>query len=244
MVERIDCRRRRLVALAAGTGILSAVPAVAGPRRQASPAPAKNANSTTDAAKVPVTATERLMRDQGIAARVLLVYAAGARRLGQGEDLDAGLLAQAAEVMRDFIHDHHEKAMAEEVFPRFLKAGRLVELVKVLNIQQSAGRGLTGRILAAAASASSNAAQRNELTDAMQASITLYRPHGAREVTDLFPALRPIVTPSEFEDMGKALEKRESETFGPGGFEKIVAKVAAVEKRLGIDDLSQYTPKT
>lgn len=240
MVERVDSQRRRLTALVAGAGLLTALPVLAEPHRQASPAP-KNPNSNTDATTLPVSATERLMRDQGVLSRILLIYAAGARRIGQGEDLDAGLLAQTAEAMRDFIHEHHEKAKAEEIFPRFQKAGRLVELVNVLQTQQSAGRALTDKVLAAATAASSNAAQRKELTDAMQASITLYRPHSARETTDLFPALRTIVPPSDFEELGKTLEKRETEKFGPDGFEKVVAKLEAVEKRLGTYDLSQYT---
>jgi hypothetical protein len=32
--------------------------------------------------------------------------------------------------------------------------------------------------------------------------------------------------------------------FGADGFEKVVKKVEALEKRLGINDLSQFTPKS
>src|SRR5437762_116872 len=38
-------------------------------------------------------------------------------------------------------------------------------------------------------------------------------------------------------------EKKEDELFGEDGFEKVVDKVAGIEKRLGIYDLAQFTPK-
>jgi hemerythrin-like domain-containing protein len=72
----------------------------------------------------------------------------------------------------------------------------------------------------------------------------MYRPHAAREDTDVFPTLRSLVTPNEFEQIGEALEKSETEKFGADGFEKVVKKVEALEKRLGINDLSQFTPKS
>jgi hypothetical protein len=49
---------------------------------------------------------------------------------------------------------------------------------------------------------------------------------------------------AEFDSPGEDFEKREDELFGEDGFEKVVDKVAAIEKRLGIYDLSQFTPKT
>src|SRR5438552_2263416 len=68
-------------------------------------------------------------------------------------------------------------------------------------------------------------------------------PHEAREDTVLFPAFRKIVSPHEFDSLGEDFEKKEDELFGDDGFEKMVDKVASIEKRFGIYDLAQFTPK-
>ena len=81
------------------------------------------------------------------------------------------------------------------------------------------------------------------MIDAMQASIVLYQPHAAREDTDIFPTVRSLVTPSEFDGLGETFEKEEKSRFGADGFEKMVKAVNGIEKRIGTDDLSKYTPK-
>ncbi len=235
MEKRVIFARRRLIAAGGMAGLLGAMPAFAQDRNQAARKP--------DAEKVPVAATEDLMREHGVLARVLLIYEAGARRVGQGEDIEAGIFIQSAEIMRDFVHAYHEKGEEEQVFPRFKKAGRMVDLVDVLQAQHAAGRQLTDKVLAAAPGIA-NSDQRKAMIDALQATVTLYRPHVAREDTDLFPTLRSIVTPAEFEAIGEAMEKQEGQLLGADGFEKVAKKVEAIEKKLGTHDLSQFTPKT
>ena len=227
--------RRHLLVGATGSLLLSAS-AFADTRRQATP-------KKKTAESVPVTPTEDLMREHGVLQRILLVYEAGARRISQGEDIDPVVFTQAAETMRDFIHDYHEKSEEEYVFPRFKKAGRMVELVDVLQVQHTAGRKLTERILQAAEASRGNKEQRTAMTDAMQATITLYRPHAAREDTNIFPTLRSLMTPNEFEELGETLEKAEVAKFGTDGFEKMAKRVEQIEKRIGTDDLAQVTPK-
>ena len=87
-----------------------------------------------------------------------------------------------------------------------------------------------------------NASERARLADSMQQFIRMYNPHEAREDTVLFPAFHKIVTPHEFDSLGEDFEKKENELFGEDGFEKMVDKVAGIEKRLGIYDLAQFTP--
>jgi hypothetical protein len=70
-----------------------------------------------------------------------------------------------------------------------------------------------------------------------------FAPHEAREDTVLFPAFRGIVWANEFDSLGEDFEKKENELFGQDGFEKMVDKVAGLEKILGIYDLAQLTPK-
>ena len=43
--------------------------------------------------------------------------------------------------------------------------------------------------------------------------------------------------------MSEDFEKKENQLFGDDGFEKMVAKVAGLEKKIGIYDLAQFTPK-
>ena len=76
----------------------------------------------------------------------------------------------------------------------------------------------------------------------MQAFIRMYRPHEAREDTVLFPALRSVVSPNEFDAMGEDFEKDERQKFGEDGFERMVSQVADLERALGIYDLSKFTP--
>lgn len=43
--------------------------------------------------------------------------------------------------------------------------------------------------------------------------------------------------------MGELFEREEDRLFGKQGFEKVVQRVAAIEKILGIYDLDRFTPK-
>jgi hemerythrin-like domain-containing protein len=78
----------------------------------------------------------------------------------------------------------------------------------------------------------------------IQAFIAMYRPHAAREETDLFPTLRQLVTSDEYEGIADEMEKRERQAFGADGFEKIAKKVAEIETVIGIHDLDVFTPKS
>ncbi len=44
-------------------------------------------------------------------------------------------------------------------------------------------------------------------------------------------------------ELGDIFEGKELKLFGKDGFEKTVAQVAEMEKRLGIYELAQFTPK-
>ena len=186
---------------------------------------------------------EDLMRERGVLKRVLLIYGEALRRLDAKEDLPPEALADAAGIIRHFVEDYHEKLEEDFLFPRFEKANQLVDLVKVLRTQHQAGRRVTDVTMRLANWGSlKNASERVRLADSMRQFIRMYNPHEAREDTVLFPAFHKIVTPHEFDALGEDFEKKENELFGEDGFEKMVDKVAGIEKRLGIYDLSQFTP--
>ena len=229
----VNLHRRWILGAAAAASATATVPALA----------QTGAMSKADLQKVPMSAGERLMRNNALTSRVLLLYSAAERRLSQGEDLESGIFTQSAEVMRDFVHGYQEKVEEEDVFPLFKKAGRMVDLVTALQNQHAAGRQLTDKVLAAAPGIA-NSDQRKSLTDAMHATVTLYGPSLARENTDLLPTLRSVLTPTEFDALAQMLEKVEGEKLGAEGFDKAAKKVEAIEKKLGTHDLSQFAPKT
>ena len=219
---------------AAGAGVLAAGFA---------PVPEKKVKSQKEEEEE-VSPAEDLMREHGVLKRVLLVYGEAIRRMDAREDLPAEPVADAARLIRSFVEDYHEKLEEDFLFPRFRKARRLVDLVDVLFEQHQAGRKLTeATIRLANAGALRDAARRGELKDAMARFIRMYAPHEAREDTVLFPALRKIVGGNEYDALGEDFEKKENQLFGQDGFEKMVDRVAGIEKKLGIYDLAQFTPK-
>ncbi len=189
-----------------------------------------------------VTPPEDLMREHGVLDRVLLIYEAAMRKFAANEDFDPQVIVDSAKVVQDFIENYHERSEEQFVFPRFRKANKLTDLVDTLLTQHAAGRKLTTQILQQAPQSRAGGDGRRQTVNAMQAFITMYRPHAAREDTDLFPTLRDIVSAHEFDAIGEDMEKQEQQKFGEDGFEKMAAHVAQIETRIGIADLKQFTP--
>jgi hemerythrin-like domain-containing protein len=190
-----------------------------------------------------VSPPEDLMREHGVLDRVLLLYEAGIRKFASNDDFDPEMITQSAGIIRDFINNYHEKSEEEHVFPRFRKAGRMTDLVDVLLRQHEAGRKVTDNILRLAPTGRGNTDDRKQLVGAMQSFITMYRPHAAREDTDLFPKLKDVVSSNEYDAMAEDFEKKEHQLFGEDGFEKMAARVAQLEQQMGIHDLNQFTPR-
>jgi hemerythrin-like domain-containing protein len=192
-----------------------------------------------------VAPAEDLMREHGLLNRILLIYDESRRQLLTPKgDLDVDALAGAAKIVREFVEDYHEKLEENYLFTRFRKAGKEVVLVETLLAQHNAGRALTDQIRGlATASSVKDPANRHKLAERLESFNRMYRPHEAREDTILFPAFKKIVSPHEYGALGEDFEKKENELFGDDGFEKMVAKVADLEKKIGIYDLAQFTPK-
>jgi hemerythrin-like domain-containing protein len=174
--------------------------------------------------------------------RVLLVYEAGLQKFARGEDFDVAILSRAAAIVHEFIEDYHERNEEQQLFPRFRKAGQLVELVNVLYQQHQAGRRLTDMILGLVPVSGAPGESRSRLIASIQSFVSMYRPHEAREDTELFPKLRGIVSAHEFDAMAEDFERDERRKFGQDGFERYVAQVAALEQSTGISNLALFTP--
>ena len=178
------------------------------------------------------------MREHGVLNRILLIYDEANRRIQSKEKFDPGLISKSAGLIKKFIEDYHEKLEENYLFPRFEKAGKLVELVKTLRAQHQAGRNVTDKVLA-----SVQANDMQAVSSSLAAFVRMYRPHEAREDTVLFPALHEIISRHEYDALGEEFDKIEKKTFGQDGFEWARDQVATIEKEMGIYDLAQFTPK-
>lgn len=192
---------------------------------------------------IEVAPVEDLMREHGILSRNLLIYDEIIRRLEKGIKYPIEVLAGAAGLIRRFIEEYHEKLEETYIFPRFEKAGKLVELVKILFEQHRAGRRLTERITKLAAPEGMlNKDKRRQLAQDLRLFTQMYRPHKAREDTVLFPDFHSVISLEEYDAMGDVFEDKEQELFGKDGFEKIVEEVTNLEKKLGIYELKRFIP--
>lgn len=191
-----------------------------------------------------VSPPEDLMQEHGLLNRILLIYDDCRRHLSAKESFPMEALNKAATIVRTFVEDYHEKQEEDYLFPRFIKAHKLTDLVHVLQRQHNAGRAITSRILQLSGTASPTADEKQQIVGLLDAFNTMYRPHEAREDTVLFPAFRKIVSTHEYDALGEEFEDNEHKKFGQDGFETMVDRVAAIEKSLGIYELAQFTPKT
>jgi hemerythrin-like domain-containing protein len=217
-------------------GALATAAALLDPAQLLAAAPAK-------AAAIDVTPTEDLMREHGVLRRLMLTFEEFARRLQGAAEFSPALITQAAKLIRTFIQDYHEKDEEDAIFPRFVKAGRLTDLGKVLIAQHQAGRRLIATLETSAQANLKDSAASEQVASLLASFNRMYRTHVAWEDTVLYPAFRAVITPKEFDALGDQFEDKEQKLFGPDGFEKIVAEVAGLEKQLGLYDLSQFTPK-
>jgi hemerythrin-like domain-containing protein len=234
----IDLSRRKLMQ----AGSLSALGLLSAPLLLAQSETAKPKQKKEEE-EGEVTPTEDLMREHGLLKRVLLIYDEVIRRIHAKQEFSPQVVGESAQIIRNFIESYHEKLEEEHLFPRFRKAGKLVELVDVLQKQHQAGRAVTARIITLAAGPLKAGPDQARLADQLHSFVRMYEPHEAREDTILFPALRSIVSDTEYDAMGEDFEKKEHQLFGEEGFEGQVQRVAELEKKLGIFDLAQFTPK-
>jgi hemerythrin-like domain-containing protein len=219
--------------------------AKADPKAKLQPKP--GAGSDDDAkADADIGPGEDLMREHGVLRRVLLIYDEVCRRLDgpAGAPVEVEAIQRGAKLIRSFVEDYHERQEEEFVFPRFERAGKLVELVRTLRAQHQAGRKLTDRVLGLATATNvKDPAQRRALRDQLRLFGGMYAPHAAREDTVLFPALHGLLGPHEYDALGEDFERREHQLFGGDGFERAVSEVDAIERSLGIEDLARFTPR-
>jgi hemerythrin-like domain-containing protein len=188
-----------------------------------------------------VSPPEDLMQEHGLLNRVLLIYDFAKQKLSDKADFDKSKLTEAAMIIRTFVEDYHEKQEEDYLFPRFEKKNTLTGLVATLRVQHKRGREITQQIMELS-KRRTTLEEDWQLLKSLENFNRMYRPHEAREDTVLFPAFRKIVSRHEYDSLGEEFEKNEHRLFGEDGFEKMVDKVAEIEKAFGINDLAAFTP--
>ncbi len=241
MKEMVDFERREFIkksgGLIATAAVMQPAPLLAQENTKSNPEKESKGQK-----EIEISPVEDLMREHGALARVLLIYDEIISRLNRRMEFPPDVLTTSTGLIRRFVENYHEKLEEDYLFPRFEKAGKLVDLVKILLQQHQAGRRLTDRIRSLAGLPSLKApGEKAELAKYLGLFTRMYRPHKAREDTVLFPTFRSVVSAKEFDSLGEAFEDKEEELFGKDGFEKIVIEVEKLEKRMGINDLSQFT---
>ncbi len=191
-----------------------------------------------------VTAVEDLMREHGVLRRALFVYSEVADRLRRNpQDVSSEALWKTAKLFRSFGEDYHEKSLEEAyIFPAVKKlSGDSANYPDILVMQHNRGREITDYVLSVSQGAKIEGSNVEELARVLDAFVRMYRAHAAREDTIVFPAWKQTLTPTQFDEMSEKFEEIEHEQFGEGGFDKAVKEIDAIERRLGLAELSQFT---
>lgn len=191
-----------------------------------------------------VTATEDLMREHGVLRRALLVYSAAAIRLrGNPSAVAPDALEKTAKLFRAFGEEYHEKKLEEAfIFPAVKKAGgEAATYPDILVAQHNRGREITDYIISVTQGANLGANNAEQLAKSLDAFVWMYRNHAAREDTIIFPAWKQTMTGKQLDEMNDKFEEIEHKQFGKDGFEDAVKQISAIESRLGLADIGQFT---
>jgi hemerythrin-like domain-containing protein len=183
---------------------------------------------------------EELMVEHGVLKRVLLCYRALADQLVAGQTPPQGAVADAAQIIADYVESFHEGLEEAYVFPR-VRADQPT-LVSTLLVQHDRGRHLTAAILTAAGTALNTPAPRNGLLTYLNQFVRMYEPHEAWEDTVIYPTLRAVTAQSTLDLLSERFADLENTQFGDTALNQILDRVAGVEEQLGIGQLASFTP--
>ena len=190
--------------------------------------------------KIRVSPIEDLNGEHGVVDRILQICDEIVKRLEKNVVIPPEVISKTVELVRSFVHGHHEKLEDNFLFPRLRQGGKLVDLTRILEQQHKAGGRLLEEILTL--EKMGNSGEREKMADAFRSFVRMYRPHKAMEDTIILPAFHQLVPPAEYQALGDEFEEQEEKLFGKGAFGKILSQVEAIEVALGIYELAQFTP--
>jgi hemerythrin-like domain-containing protein len=190
------------------------------------------------------TPGEDLMTDHGVLKRVLLVYRELSRRAHGDEVVPAAVLNGAASLIHSYIEDFHEALEETYIFPTLVRASTERDLVPVLLAQHAAGRLITQSLLTVSSSSQLSRDQRGQVATHLDAFVRMYEPHEAREDTVAFPAYRAITSDGDLARLAERFSALETRQLGARGLADAIGRITVLEQKLGIADLSEFTPTT
>lgn len=194
----------------------------------------------TEEKTIRVTPIEDLNGEHGAVDRILLILDEIVRRLEKQEPLPPETIVKTVEIIRSFIQEHHEMLEDKYLFPRFPKGGKFADLINILAQQHAVGRKIIDNV--ATLEKMKDSGEREKVANSLRGFARMYRAHKSREDTVILPAFHALVPSPEYEELGDEFERLEEKLFGKGGFGKILDRVEALERMLGIVELAQFSP--
>jgi hemerythrin-like domain-containing protein len=188
------------------------------------------------------TATETLMQEHGVIHRLMTVYQECADRLAAGDGIPPGALINAGALADEFVESYHEEMEERYVYPAFIEAGRMAALVTVMIRQHAVGRDLAGRaVFYAGRSDRGKPETREALIATCRSYARMYRAHAAHEDTVLLPALREVIGPGKFRQLGERFGEFARERMGTCPAVAVLERLVEIERMLGIAELDTFT---
>lgn len=189
-----------------------------------------------------VSANADLMREHGILNRVLLIYQELSRRINNRIPFPQDTLLDTAKITRDFLENFHEKMEEEYVFPYYEKANIYQDTIKTLIKQHQDGRKIIDYLLIhSSVTEVQDEVQAMVLAGYMSIFSRMFRPHEAKESSELFPLLQSLMSPEEYIKLGEQFEKIGEDMFGKNGYEILLTKLTSIEKKLNLNTLELFT---
>jgi hemerythrin-like domain-containing protein len=187
---------------------------------------------------------EDLMKEHGFVERILIMYQRMIDMAIRGQDVDVSIINRSAQMIHDYINNHHERDEERYVFPKFKEASYIVDIVDTLKEQHDSSRKIAKELIdLSARGASIGMDDRKRLMYLCGAFSYMYLAHIAHENTILFPVFYDIVSSDYLEDIREKMEEGEKKVLGETGFRGIVGRLSELEKRVGSYDLNQFTPR-
>lgn len=186
--------------------------------------------------------TGSLMAEHGLAERIMLIYERSIKDWKSGEEIDLSLINRTARIARSCIAGYHEQKEELYLYPLFREEGYLADMVDALERQHEAGLEATDKIIDLSSPGRiKDETHMNILMTLCRSYLFMYRPHIARENTELFPKLYDIASAGSIGSIAEKMASAATETSGKNGFGNILRDLAEIEQSLGIHDISEYT---
>jgi hemerythrin-like domain-containing protein len=187
---------------------------------------------------------EDLMKEHGFVERILIIYQRMIDMAVRGQGVDVSAINGSANMIRDYINNHHERDEERYIFPKFKEANYIVDIVDTLQAQHDQSRKIAKELINLSARGENiSMDDRKRMMSLCGDFVYMYLAHIAHENTILFPTFYDIASNEYIQDIRERMEEEEEKVLGETGFRGIVGRLSELEKRVGSYDLNQFTPQ-